>query len=424
MGQGPTSKVRSVTFCCCPRAAGVVSPDREPLIATADTLPASEAAAKPGSESAAATAGTASRLVSLDVFRGATIAGMILVNNPGSWSAIYWPLAHAEWHGWTPTDLIFPFFLFIIGVSMVLSFRVRRKRGDSSAHLLKHVARRSAIIVFLGLFMAAFPFFRLATLRYPGVLQRIGVCYLIAATAYLFLKRRGQVATVLVFLFGYWALMALVPVPGYGVGRLDVEGNLAAFIDRAVMLGHLWKPTWDPEGLLSTLPAIATTLLGALLGGWIASERAPQAKAAGMFAAGGAGLVLGQVWHVWFPINKNLWTSSYVIFTAGFATVLLGLCYWLVDVKGYRGWTKPFVVYGTNAITVFVLSGLLAKMMGIWKVTLADGRVVAVKTYIYQNWFAPFATPKSASLMFALAYVTFWLALMWVLYRRKIFIKI
>jgi len=373
--------------------------------------------------SRAATA-PASRLVSLDAFRGATIAAMILVNDPGDWSAVYAPLHHARWHGWTPTDLIFPFFLFIVGVSMVLSFRSRRERGATRGALLKHVALRSAIIVFLGLFMTAFPFFRLGTLRYPGVLQRIGVCYLVAASAYLFLKRRGQVVTILALLFGYWALLMLVPVPGYGTGRLDAEGNLAAYIDRALMLGHLWTPRWDPEGLLSTLPAIATALVGALAGEWITSKRTPQIKAVGMLAAGAAGLGIGEIWHVWLPINKNLWTSSYVIFTAGFALVLLGLCYWVVDVKGWRGWTKPFVVYGTNAITVYFLSGLLAKMLDIWKVTLGDGRIVVVKTYVFQNWFAPFLSAKNASLAFALAYVVFWLALMWVLYRRRIFIKV
>lgn len=349
---------------------------------------------------------------------------MILVNNPGNWGAVYAPLLHAEWHGWTPTDLIFPFFLFIVGVSMVLSFAARRRRGETRRALAGHVVRRSAIIVFLGLFLAAFPFFHLSTLRIPGVLQRIGVCYLLAATAYLFLGRRGQVAAAVALLFGYWALMALVPVPGFGAGRLDAEGNLAAYVDRALMLGHLWKPTWDPEGLLSTLPATATVLLGAFVGAWLASDRGPAQKVAGMVAIGAAGLAAGELWHLVFPINKNLWTSSYAVFTAGFATLLLGACYWLMDVKGHRGWAAPLVVFGTNAIAAFVLSGLLAKMMGIWKVTLAGGRAVSVKGYLYQQFFVPYASPKSASLLFALAYVTFWLLLMTILYRRRIFIKI
>jgi len=367
-----------------------------------------------------------SRLVSLDAFRGMAIAAMILVNNPGSWGAVYWPLLHAEWHGWTPTDLVFPFFLFIVGVSMVFSFEARQKRGVTRTSLVGHVVRRSAILVVLGLFMAAFPFFHLERLRYPGVLQRIGVCYLFASLVYLYLRRRGRVGTILALLLGYWALMVLVPVPGYGAGRLDAEGNLAAYIDRAVMLGHLWKPMWDPEGLLSTLPAIATMLLGTLVGDWITSQRTPRLKVLGLSAAGALGLVVGEAWHFWFPINKNLWTSSYVVFAGGFAALLLGLCYWVIDVKGYRRWATPFVVYGRNAIAVFFLSGLLARMMGIWKVSGPDGQALAVKTYIYQQFFLPPAAagPKDASLMFAVVYVAFWLALMWVLYRRRIFIKI
>ncbi len=353
-----------------------------------------------------------------------TIAGMILVNNPGTWSAIYPPLAHAEWHGWTPTDLIFPFFLFIVGVSMVFSFSARLDRGDTRSRLATHVLRRSAIIFAIGFFLAAVPFFNFATIRIPGVLQRIAVVYLCASLIYLAAGLRGVIAAVCVLLLGYWAVMTLVPVPGYGVGRLDVEGNLAAYVDRQLMPGHLWKPTWDPEGVLSTVPAIATTLLGALVGKWLTSARRPEEKAKGLFILGGIGLALGQIWHMWFPINKNLWTSSYVVFTAGFACVLLGMCYWVMDVKGVRRWATPFVVFGMNAIAAFALSGFLAKMMGIWKVPAAGGIAISVKTYIYQKFFTPLASPVNASLLFALAYVLFWLALMWLLYRRKIFIKI
>jgi len=362
-----------------------------------------------------------------------TIAGMILVNNPGTWSAAYPPLAHAEWHGWTPTDLIFPFFLFIVGVSMVFSFSARLDRGDTRLRLAAHVLRRSAIIFAIGFFLAIVPYFNFATVRIPGVLQRIAVVYLGASLIYLFTRTRGpfglgpqgkQVAAICVLLLGYWAVMTMVPVPGFGVGRLDVEGNLAAHVDRQLMPGHLWKPTWDPEGVLSTFPAIATTLLGALVGKWLTSARRPEEKAKGLFIFGGIGLALGQIWHIWFPINKNLWTSSYVVFTAGFACVLLGMCYWVMDVKGVRRWATPFVVFGMNAIAAFALSGFVAKMMGIWKVPLETGTAVSVKGYIFGKFFAPLASPVNASLLFALAYVLFWLALMWFLYRRKIFIKI
>lgn len=365
-----------------------------------------------------------SRLLSLDVFRGLTIAGMILVNNPGSWSAIYWPLAHAEWHGWTPTDLIFPFFLFIVGVSMALSFAGRIKRGDTRAALLRHACVRSALIFAIGLGMAGFPYYRLATIRIPGVLQRIAVCYVFASLALLLLKRRGIVITTALLLMSYWALMMLVPVPGFGAGRLDVDGNLAAYIDRQVLLGHIWKPTWDPEGILSTLPAIATALLGTLLGQFLLSKPSPREAVRTMLLWGAAGLAAGQLWHFVFPINKNIWTSSYVIFTAGFALVILGLCYWVIDVKSWRAWAAPFVWYGMNPLALFVFSGLLARMMGIWKATNSAGQSVSLKAYIYDSFFVPLASPKNASLLFALAYVAFWLAIAFVLYRRKIFIKI
>ncbi len=365
-----------------------------------------------------------SRLLSLDVFRGLTIAGMILVNNPGSWSAIYWPLAHAEWHGWTPTDLIFPFFLFIVGVSMALSFAGRTKRGDTRTALLRHAVIRSALIFAIGLAMAGFPYYRLATIRIPGVLQRIAVCYLFASLALLFLKRRGIILTVALLLLGYWALMALVPVPGFGTGRLDVDGNLAAYIDRQVLLGHIWKPTWDPEGILSTLPAIATALLGTLLGQFLLAKPSPRDAVRTMLLWGAAGLAAGQLWHFVFPINKNIWTSSYVIFTAGFALVILGMCYWVIDVKGWRAWAAPFVWYGMNPLALFVFSGLLARMMGIWRATNSAGQSVSLKAYIYDSFFVPLASAKNASLLFALAYVAFWLAIAFVLYRRKIFIKI
>ncbi len=379
--------------------------------------------------------------MSLDLFRGLTIAGMILVNNPGSWSHVYWPLEHAPWNGWTPTDLIFPFFLFIIGVAMMFSFAARIERGPFNpsrrGSLALHVLRRSAIIFAIGLFLNGFPYFHLSRIRIPGVLQRIAVCYLFAALIALAARRPGAsergaqrivpiVFAVLVLLVGYWALMTFVPVPGYGVGRLDPEGNVGAYIDRWAMSGHLWSQskTWDPEGILSTLPAIATMLIGVLVGEWLRSKTTAQIKASGLLAMGAAGLVLGELLHPFFPINKNLWTSSYVIFTGGFAMVLLGLCYWLVDIKGYRRWGAPFLVYGTNSIFVFALSSLLAKASIIFKVTRADGRAVTWHAFVYDKFFVPLASPVNASLLFAVSYVLLWLFLTWLLYRKRIFIKI
>jgi predicted acyltransferase len=419
--------LRGAGRCCSIGATG------GPAIATADAIV--EAAPR---VSAAAPAAAATRLVALDVFRGATIAGMILVNDPGSWSAIYWPLEHAPWHGWTPTDLIFPFFLFIVGVSMTLSFASRAKKGVTRAALARHVAWRSLLISAIGLFMAAEPYFRMGTVRIPGVLQRIAVCYLISGLFVLGVWREPErsendrrllapVAALIVFLLvGYWAAMTFIPVPGYGVGRLDPDGNLGAYIDRKVMGAHLWSQskTWDPEGIMSTFPAIATTLTGVLVGLWLRSRRTPQMKVAGMLTMGAAGLVAGELLHPFFPINKNLWTSTYVIFTSGFAIVLLALCYWAVDIRGWRRWATPFVIFGTNAIAVFTFSGLLAKASVIYKVTRADGRQVTWHSYVYNKLFVPFASPINASLLFAVSYVLLWFFLMWLLYRKRIFIKI
>ncbi len=366
---------------------------------------------------------------------------MILVNNPGSWANIYWPFQHAAWNGWTPTDLIFPFFLFIVGVSMAFSFAVRSERGARRVELALHVMRRSAILFAIGLFLHGFPYFHLATIRIPGVLQRIAVCYLFGGLIVLLsgLATGGRAAAprrdarsgvlvvagvVVALLVGYWALMMFVPVPGYGAGRLDPDGNLAAYVDRRLMLGHLWKPTWDPEGFLSTLPAIATTLIGALVGEWLRSARPPRRKFAGLLAAGAVALLIGRLLHPFFPINKNLWTSSYVIFTGGFAMTLLAAIYWLADIRGWRRWGAPFVVLGMNAILSFTLSSWLAKCSLIYKLARADGRLVTWHGYVYERFFVPLANPKNASLLFALAYVLLWLGVAWLLYRRRIFVKI
>ena len=363
----------------------------------------------------------ATRLVSLDVFRGLTMAAMVIVNNPGDWGTVYAPLLHAEWHGWTPTDLIFPFFLFIVGVSITLS---RKSAGWGS------IFRRAAIIFALGLFLAGYPRFDLATWRIPGVLQRIAVCYLFAAGAYRLTSgdRRQQgivlASAAMALSVVYWLILALVPAPGGVAGDLSPEGNLGAWIDRALMDGHLWKPRWDPEGLLSTLPAIATALFGIVAGLWLGAAVPPNRKAAVLMGAGIAGVALGHLWGLVFPINKNIWTSSYVIFTAGGASLLLGLCYWAIDVKGWRGWTKPFVILGTNAITLFMLSGLLVDTMGLFRATGSDGKEVGLSRYIYVEYFAPLAAPKNASLLYAIAnLVVLFLILTW-LYRKKIFLRV
>lgn len=370
------------------------------------------------------TAGDAGqRLVSLDAFRGLTIAGMILVNNPGSWSHVYGPLAHAAWHGWTPTDLIFPYFLFIVGVAVPFSFRRRLAEGARRRDLFVHVVRRSLVIVGLGLLMRVVPDFDLAAMRWPGVLQRIGVVYLAAAGLYLAVGPRGRAGWTAGLLLGYWAAMALVPVPGYGAGDLSPEGNLAAWVDRALMGGHLYQGTWDPEGILSSFPAVGTSLLGIFAGEWLLSRRPRPELTRGMAFAGAVATAVGLAWGLVFPINKNLWTSSYVVFTAGTALLLLALFYWTVDMKGRRGpWLTPLLVYGTNAIAVFVLSGFMTKALVRLHVGGAEGP--SAYAWAYQSLFRSWAGDLNGSLAFAVAYVLLWLALMWPLYARRIFIKI
>jgi predicted acyltransferase len=381
------------------------------------------------------------RLVSLDVLRGATIAAMILVNDPGTWDHIYWPLEHAEWNGWTPTDLIFPLFLFIMGVAMTFSFASRLDRGMGRARLARHIFARSVILFAIGLFLNAFPDFSWHSLRIMGVLQRIGVCYLAAGLLYLASwrieartegPRRAKCNWALIagcavaLLVGYWAAMKFVPVPGYGAGRLDPQGNLGAYLDRKIMGGHLWEQsvTWDPEGLFSTLPAIATPLLGILAGEWLRSSRSGSRKAASLAAAGAVLLAVGRMLHLFFPINKNLWTSTFVIFTGGFAMLLLAACYWLVDLKGYRRWAAPFLVFGRNAIAVYFLSMLLVKWAISFGFTDSDGDFQTWYDWLYNTVFAPHGSPNNSSLAFAIFYVLLWLVLMWPLDRKRIYIRI
>ena len=347
---------------------------------------------------------------------------MILVNNPGSWDYVYTPLDHAPWHGWTLTDLIFPFFLFIVGISMTFSFARRLEQGNKG-QLMRSVLRRSLIILLLGLFLSALPHFDLANLRYVGVLQRIALVYLAASLIVLNLSRRAQAWVTLGLLLGYWAVMKLVPVPGAGAGVLTPDGNLAAWIDGFVVPGRMYQGRWDPEGFLSTIPAIATTLLGVFTGHWIRSGRERLEIAAGMFAVGWLAILAGLAWGIFFPINKNLWTSSYVVFTAGAALELLALCYWLIDIQGYQKWARPGVVFGVNAIAVFVLSSLVTRLL-IFVQVPSGAETIAAKQWIYDNLFASWASPVNASLAYAACHVLMWWALTALLYRRRIFIKI
>lgn len=369
------------------------------------------------------------RLMSLDVFRGMTIAAMILVNNGAGTS--YGPLEHAEWHGWTHTDLIFPFFLFIAGVSMAYSFRARMLRGDSKRELIIHTLKRGGIIFLLGTLLTVFPWFyaeRWATLRIPGVLARIGFCYAIAGVIYLNLTKRQRLIAIAVGLLGYWAAMKLIPVPGVGAGDLSPNNNLAAYVDRMVLgQNHLWqRRAWDPEGLLSSIGAVCTVLIGTMIGEWLLCKTSWQNKIKGLVLGGVLSVIVGEVWGMLFPINKNLWTSSYVVFTAGYAMLLLAACYWLIDVKKWRAyWTAPFLVFGMNSVLAFCFSTFLSKNLLIYKTAGTNGAVTSYYSWIFAHWFRPtFSDPRNASLSFALMHVAIAFVVMLWFYKKRIFVKV
>jgi predicted acyltransferase len=373
------------------------------------------------------------RLLSLDVFRGITIMGMILVNNPGTWSAIYPPLEHAEWNGCTPTDLIFPFFLFIVGVAISYSLSKRKAQAGDMKSLYLNIFRRGAILFGLGLILASFPFgllfghhFSLDTIRIPGVLQRIAVVYMISSILFLSTNTKFQywfTGSVLVI---YAMIMSFIPVPGIGHANFEPTTNLEAWLDRLILGSHIWSGSkfWDPEGILSTIPAIGSAMLGIFTGNWLRSEKDQTTKTVWLFVWGSVLMVAGWVWSGWFPINKNLWTSSYVLYTAGLALNFLGFCYWFIDVKKITWWIKPFQVYGMNAITVFFLSGILGRIMYMVKWQNAEGTVITIKDYLFQTFFLSWLQPINASLAWAIVYILFWLGLMWILYAKKIFIKV
>jgi predicted acyltransferase len=377
----------------------------------------------------------AGRLGSLDVFRGATVAAMLVVNNPGSWGAVYEPLDHAKWNGWTPTDMIFPFFLWIVGVAMALSIQRRKARGEDRGRLFQHVLVRSAAIFAFGILLSAFPFglmpghpYSFATQRIPGVLQRIAVCYAAASAICLTSGWRGQLAWAAGLLVGYAALLRGVPVPGFGAGHLEPQGNLAWWIDSHVLAGHTWSgapvPGFDPEGILSTVPAVGTTLLGALTGYFLQRPDPPRRKAVGLVVVGLGLILVGWLVGLWLPINKNLWTSSYALFMGGWAALILGILFELVDRRGWKKWTLPFEVLGTNAIALFLISGLVARLLNLIAWTDAAGTRVALKTFLYQGIFVPHADPYVASLAFALAFLAFHWAIAWLLWRKSWFFKV
>ena len=369
------------------------------------------------------------RLISVDVLRGITIAFMILVNNDFS-NYAFPALEHAEWNGWTPTDLVFPTFLFLVGVTIVFSFESRLSRGTSRSSLLLHTFRRACILFALGLVVNGFPYFPLSTLRIYGVLQRIAICFLLASILYLLDRRpASKIAILVLALFGYWVLLRWVPVPGYGMpGRdiplFDPTRNLGAYVDRHIFPGRLYRGVRDPEGLLSDIPALATTLLGMLTAMWLRCKRAPLVKAWGMLAAGILGIILGQIWGLWFPINKNLWSSSYVLFAAGIALIALSICYWAIDIKNWKtGWTYVWRVFGMNAITAYVFSELLSSTLSEVKVHSGTA-TVSLSGYLFALCFSGIPSQHLASLAYSISIVAICFVPVAILYRQRIFLKV
>jgi predicted acyltransferase len=432
-------------------------PDPKPMTAThpPDLVAAPPAEALSYADQAMATPPTAppprpARLKSLDVFRGVAIGGMVLANNPGSWAHIYPPFEHADWHGCTPTDLVFPFFLFAVGVALAFSLGRRRAEAEAAGRgrgvLFRKILLRAALLFLVGEALIALPAGSIkgildpANLRILGVLQRIALCYLAAATLTLFFDWKGLLASALALMAVYSVLMLAVPVPGHGAGNLSIEGNMCTHVDGTFLGYHCYvKPSkegqlfWEPEGLLSTLPAIGTVVFGTLAGLWLRTSRPEMEKAAGLLVAGAVAAALGYVLDkALMPVNKGLWTPSFVFLTGGYALLLLGVCYWLVDLKGYHRWAAPLAVLGMNALLVFVLSGIVGKLsIGIsWAGD--DGKPIALKTFVYQTLYLPLfsALPadhptdsalKNASLAYAMTYLVGFLILATILYRRRLF---
>ena len=368
---------------------------------------------------------TASRLVSLDAFRGATIALMVLVNNAGSGRDSYPQLEHAAWHGWTITDTVFPSFLWIVGVAITLSLGKRLAGGTSKSRLMAQVARRAAVLFVFGLAVYAYPNFDLGTQRILGVLQRIAICYLIAAAIYLFTGVRGQILWIVGLFAAYWMMMTLIPVPGYGPGRLDVEGNFAHYVDRLVLGAHNYANTrtWDPEGVVSTLPAIATALFGVLAGQILRLRRGLAERTTWLFVAGSLLLAAGLICTAWLPINKKLWTDSFALFMAGLDFTVFAIFAWFIDGLGWRKLARPMVIFGMNAIALYMISEGLAELLDAVRVNAAGG-AISLQAYIYRAWFAPLASPPNASLLYSLAFVAVVYAAAYGLYRRGWFLRV
>ncbi len=333
---------------------------------------------------------------------------MILVNNQ---AGTPWPpLGHAKWHGWTFTDLVFPFFLWIVGVAITLSFARRVERGDDKRKLLLHVLIRSAAIFGIGLVLAGFPSYDLGAIRLPGVLARIAICYLVASALFLYFRTTGRLLWAAALLSLYWLLMKFAPIPGCATGSLTIDCNFEKYIDGLFLTGHMYSgtKTWDPEGIVSTLPAICNTLFGIFAGELLKAKRSMEEKAAWLFFLGNVLIFAGLMVSTWMPINKQLWTTPYALFTSGLAFSVFACCYFIQDVKGWTRWSKPFTIYGVNALAVYVLSGLIARILSIAKVSL----------------YPPIQPPQLASFVHGMMYVAALWLIAWFMYRRNWIVKV
>lgn len=360
------------------------------------------------------------RLISLDAFRGITIAAMILVNFPGNGESVFAPLEHAAWNGITPTDLIFPFFLFIMGVALAFAFTKRIDSGQPLGNVYRKLFFRALKIYALGLFLNLLPSFNFAEVRFAGVLPRIAVVYLVCGVLFLKSTTKTQALTGIVLLVAYWLAMTLIPTPGYGTVLLEPGKNLAAWVDSRFLPGKMWQGTWDPEGILSTTPAFVTGITGMLTGSFLLSKRSWTEKVSYLFLAGFLATIIGSVWSWTFPLNKNLWTSSFVLFTSGLALMSLASLVLIVDVLGYKKWTKFAVIFGSNAIAIYVLADLLYVFFYIIRIGGES---------LNMHFFTLFSTslglgPKFVSMLYALLYVGINFIPALILYRKRIFIKL
>ncbi|EIA08733.1 acyltransferase family protein [Flavobacterium frigoris] len=429
---------------------------------------------------------TKQRIISLDVLRGITIMMMVLVNNPGSWDNVFAPLEHANWNGCTPTDLVFPFFIFVLGAAIPLAILTKELNQQSFLKILTRSLRIISLGLFLGFYgkieifnLVGYPlliskliitgivayillgnfkqkikfslvltlFFVFVFLafsgitaynevRLPGVLQRIGIVYFFTSLVYLKTEIKGQIIIIGLLLVGYWATMTLIPVPDFGPANLNKGTNLAGWIDNLLLKNHLWSfsKTWDPEGILSTIPAIASGIIGLLVGQLLNSSLAKKEKGLKMFGAGLALVISGLIWNEFFPLNKSLWTSSFVLYTAGFATLFLAAFYYAIDIKGYKNWTKPILVWGVNPMIVFFLSGILPRVLSSIKITnpvYTTGNLneipeqIGLQEYLNRFWILPyFDEPKLASLIWALLNILFWSGVLWYFYKKNLFFKV